>query len=131
MSSVNSILQQEGETILDSMINPLCFLCPQSDTLYYDQAMSMYDSDKLHEAMLKEVNMHFARKHWELETVQKIPEGTKLLDLVWAIRCNQRITTGEIYKYKAKINAYCRKQVHGIQIRNYELVCRKSTDNFS
>jgi len=46
--------------------------------------------------------------------MKQIPTSTKLLDSVWAMQRNQRITTGEVYKYKACLNAHGGQQVHGI-----------------
>jgi len=71
---------------LERMDNPLCFMSPKLDTLYYDQAMQVEDKEKFKEAMLKEVSTHFERKHWELKSIAEVPASTKLLDSVWAMR---------------------------------------------
>ena len=39
---------------------------------------------------------------------------TKLLDSVWAMQRKRRITAGEVYKYKACLNAHGGQQVQGI-----------------
>jgi len=64
--------------------------------------------------MLKEVKTNFEQKHWELKTLQEFPTLTKLLDSVWAMRHKRRIKTGEVYKYKARLNAHDGQQVHRI-----------------
>lgn len=76
--------------------------------------MKAEDSDKFREAMQKEITTHFTRGHWEIKSLKQVPESTKLLDSVWAMRCKQRISTGKVYKYKACLNAHGRQQVQGI-----------------
>ena len=43
-----------------------------------------------------------------------IQEGTKIFQLVWALRRKRKITTGEIYKRKARLNLDGSKQVKGL-----------------
>jgi len=92
----------------------LCFMSSKLDTLYFDQAMQVEDKEKFKEAMMRELNMHFECKHWELIAIHEVPTSTKLLDSVWAMRRKRCISTGEIYKYKARLNAHGGQQVHGI-----------------
>jgi len=46
--------------------------------------------------------------------MNKIPPSTKLSDSVWDMGCNQRVTTGELYKFKADLNAHGGQQVQGM-----------------
>ena len=39
MTCMNEVLHQEDLMFLEGMDNPLCFMSPKLDTLYYDQAM--------------------------------------------------------------------------------------------
>jgi len=64
--------------------------------------------------MIKEVNMHSKRKHWELKDLHDIHKGTKLLDSVRAMHWKWQITIGKIYKYKARLNVHGGQQLHGI-----------------
>ena len=114
MTCMKEALNQEDSTFLDGMDNPLCFMSPKSDTLYFDQAMQAEDREEFKEAMTREVNTHFERKHWESTAIQEVPTYIKLLDSVWAMRRKRRISTGEIYKYKARLNAHGGQQVHCI-----------------
>jgi len=41
------------------MDDPICFAGPQLDTKYYDQAMKAKDSNKVREAVPKEISEHF------------------------------------------------------------------------
>ena len=41
MTCMNKVLHLEDLTFLEGMDNPLCFMCPKSDTLYYDQVMQV------------------------------------------------------------------------------------------
>jgi len=114
MTCLNEALHQEDLTFLEGMDSPLCFMSPKSDTLYFDQAMQVEDKEKFKEAMLKEVATRFKCKHWELIAIQEVPASTKLLDSVWVMQRKRCISTGKIYKYKARLNAHGGQQVHGI-----------------
>ena len=46
--------------------------------------------------------------------MKQIPTSTKLLDLIWAMKHKRQITTGEVYKYKAQLNAHGVQKVHGV-----------------
>ena len=46
--------------------------------------------------------------------MSKVPPGTKVLPAVWAMKRKRRITTREIYKWKARLNVHGGKQVHGV-----------------
>jgi len=110
---MGEVMQEEDQTFLTGTEDPICFASPQSDMMYYDQAMKAKDSGKFREAMQKEITTHFERWHWEIKSLKQIPALTKLLDLVWAIWRKWRISTSELYKYKACQNAYGGQQVQG------------------
>ena len=63
ISCIGKVLHQEDQSFLSNMEDLICFLCSQSDTKYYDQAISVPDRDKNREAMLKEIATNFERQH--------------------------------------------------------------------
>jgi Reverse transcriptase (RNA-dependent DNA polymerase) len=44
----------------------------------------------------------------------RVPEGVKVLDLVWAMKRKRRIKTKEIYKWKARLNIHGGQQEYGV-----------------
>ena len=65
-------------------------------------------------AMAKEVDAHVDKHHWVLVPISKMPKGTKVLDAIWAMRRKRKIMTGEIYKWKARLNIHGGQQEHGV-----------------
>jgi len=63
ISCIGKVLHQEDQSFLSNMEDLIYFLCSQSDTMYYDQAISVPDRDKNREAMLKEIATNFERQH--------------------------------------------------------------------
>ena len=84
------------------------------DTMYYHEAMKEPDAKKFKEAMIKKIETHEAKGHWKIMKVEDVPEDTKILDMVWAMKRKRRIATGEVYKYKARINIHGGQQEKGI-----------------
>ena len=58
---ISEVMQDEDHSFFTGMEDPICFASPQSDTMYYDQAMRAEDSEKFREAMRKEILTHFER----------------------------------------------------------------------
>jgi len=75
-------MHQDNQSFLPGMEEPICFVCSQSDTIYYHQAMKVADSNKFRKAMIKGIATHFERQHWELKDIKQILPMTKLLDSV-------------------------------------------------
>jgi hypothetical protein len=44
----------------------------------------------------------------------EVPEGTKILDSVWAMKRKRRIKTREVYKWKGRLNVHGGQMLHGI-----------------
>ena len=84
------------------------------DTMYMHQAMRQPDKEQFKQAMLDEINAHTKNKHWEIIERNKVPEGVKVLPSVWAMKRKRRISTGKVYKWKARLNLHGGKQEHGI-----------------
>jgi hypothetical protein len=82
--------------------------------MYVDQALKAPDKREFLKAMQKEVEAHTEKKHWELVLRSDVPEGTRVLPAVWAMKRKRRITTREVYKWKARLNIHGGKQEYGV-----------------
>ena len=76
------------------------------DIMYLLEAMKAPDRDQFKKAMDKELQDHIARRHWEVVPRSEVPKGTRVLDMVWAMRCKRHIDTCEVYKWKAQLNVH-------------------------
>jgi hypothetical protein len=95
------------------MEDPIAFAASSNpDIMYLDQAMREPDKEQFEQAMLDEVKSHTDLGHWEIVTKKSIPITTKVLPSVWAMRRKRRISTGEAYKWKARLNLHGGKQEH-------------------
>ena len=52
--------------------------------------------------------------NYEPIPLNKVPKGTKLLDMVWSMQRKRRIKNQEVYKWKARLNVHGGQQVHGV-----------------
>ena len=86
--------------------NPLLAYAASADpdTMYWHQAMNEPDKDKFIEAAETELKAHFDNGNFELVHKSTIPEGVKTLPAVWQMKRKRRIQTGEVYKWKARLN---------------------------
>ena len=84
------------------------------DILYWDQAMKAHDRDKFLEAVSVELDGHERMGNYEPIPIETVPQGTKLIDMVWSMRCKRRINTQEVYKWKARLNMHGGQQEHGV-----------------
>ena len=66
------------------------------DILYWDQAMKAHDRDKFLEAVKVELDGHEKLGNYEPIPLEKVPKGTKLLDMVWSMRRKRRIKSQEV-----------------------------------
>ena len=64
--------------------------------------------------VIDKVNAHIEGNHWELIKNEDVPEGTKIIDSVWAMRWKRDIKTREIYKHKARLNLQGGQQIQGV-----------------
>ena len=95
--------------------NPMAFTAIDNpDILYWDQAMKAHDRDKFMEAVRVELDGHEKMGNYEPIPLNKVPKGTKLLDMVWSMRRKRKIKTQEVYKWKARLNVHGGQQVHGV-----------------
>ena len=101
--------------IQKAMENPMAFAATDNpDILYWDQAMKAHDRDKFIEAVRVELDGHEKMGNYEPIPLNKVPKGTKLIDMVWSMRRKQRIKAQEVYKWKACLNLHGGQQIHGV-----------------
>ena len=94
-----------------------CVAYPASadpDTMYHHEAMRQPDADKFLFAMDKEMNDHLEAGTIKLVRRSAIPRGVPIIPSVWQMRRKRRISTGEIYRWKARMNFDGSKQVQGV-----------------
>ncbi len=84
------------------------------DTLYLWEAMKEPDFNKFQEAMQKEIDGHTERGNWKLRLRSSLPKNATVLPAVWAMKRKRRISTREIYKWKARLNVDGSKQIRGL-----------------
>ena len=95
--------------------NPLVFAASDNpDILYWDQAMRAHGRDKFIEAVGIELDGHEKMGSYEPIPLNQVPKGTKLIDMVWSMRCKRRIKTQEVYKWKACLNIHGGQQEHAV-----------------
>jgi len=73
------------------------------DTMYLWQAMKQPDWAQFKQTMQEEVNAHTINGHWKLIKRSDLPKGATILPAVWSLKGKRRISTREIYKWKARL----------------------------
>jgi hypothetical protein len=84
------------------------------DTMYYHQAMKEPDKDKFQEAIKKECEDHFRESNYKLVKTDQVPKDAPLLSSVWQMKRKRKPSTGEISKYKARMNVNGKEQIKGV-----------------
>ncbi len=84
------------------------------DTMYYHQAMKEPGKDKFLAAIDKECEAHYKEGNYKLVKRSKMPEGATLLSSVWQMKRKRKPSTGEISKYKARMNVDGSKMIKGL-----------------
>jgi hypothetical protein len=84
------------------------------DTMYHHQAMKQPDREKFQEAMKKECEAHYKEGNYGLVKRSELPEGATLLSSVLQMKRNRKPSTGEISKYKARINVDGSQMIKGL-----------------
>jgi hypothetical protein len=84
------------------------------DTMYYHQVMREPDREKFQEAIKKECEDHFRESNYKLVDIKEVPKDAPLLSSVWQMKRKRKPSTGEISKYKARMNVNGKEQVKGI-----------------
>jgi hypothetical protein len=84
------------------------------DTLYYHEAMKAPDRKEFMKAMYDEVQSQLANNVYSLILRSLVPQGSKVLPAVWAMRRKRKSSTGEVYRHKSRLNIGGHKQTEGI-----------------
>ena len=84
------------------------------DTMYLHEAMRQPDRSEFLKAMRQEVKSHSEAGNWDVTAIADVPEGSSILPAVWQMKRKRRVLTGEIYKYKARLNIDGSRQVKGV-----------------
>jgi hypothetical protein len=88
--------------------------CTDPDTMYHHQAMKQPDREKFKEAMQKECEAHYKEGNYKLIKRDKLSEGATLLSSVWQIKRKRKPSTGEISKYKVRMNIDGSQMIKGL-----------------
>ena len=108
-------MHEDDYKLQDQMCDPIAFKANSDpDTMYYHEAIRAPDHDEFLQAIVKEVNAHIEGNHWQLVPKSSVPKGTKILDLVWAMKRKRDIKTREVYKHKARLNIHGGQQEYGV-----------------
>jgi hypothetical protein len=114
-STYYDALHEDDFQLQDQMLDPIAFKATSDpDTMHYHQAMVAPDRAQFLQAIIKEVNAHIANEHWELIPRSQVPQGTKILDSIWAMKRKRDIKTQEVYKHKARLNIHGGQQEYGV-----------------
>ena len=106
---------EEHLSLQDRMRHPIAFDSEMlGNTMHLHQALCQPDSHQFVDSVIKEINGHVDRKHWEVTPRADVPEDTDVLPSVWAVRRKRNLTTGEITKHKARLNLHGGKQEFGM-----------------
>ena len=77
------------------------------------EALRAPDAQEFKKAMVKEVNDHNDRQHWEIMEKKDVPKGETILPAVWAMKRKRRIDTRQVYKWKSRLNLGGHKMIKG------------------
>ena len=84
------------------------------DIMYLHEAMKVPDRDQFKKAMDKGLEDHIACKHWEVVPRSEVPNGTRVLDMGWAMWRKRCIDMREVYKWKVQLNIHSGQQQRSI-----------------
>ena len=88
------------------------------DTMYHHEAMREKDADQFREAMVKEWNNQVTNGNFTIITRSQLPHDATVLPAVWQMKRKRNIKSGEVKKYKARLNIDGSKMIKG---KHYEL----------
>ena len=84
------------------------------DTLTYREAMSAPDKDKFRESMVTELKGQLELQMLHPVPRSSVPPTASILPAVWAFRRKRKQTTGEVYKWKGRLNIGGHRMREGI-----------------
>jgi hypothetical protein len=82
--------------------------------MYHHQAMREPDRNIFVEAIQKECTAHYKKGTYKLFKKKSMPSGVPLLSSVWHIKRKRKSSTGEMCKYKARLNVNGKEQIQGV-----------------
>ena len=95
-------------------MNPISFAATSTkDTMYWHQAMKSPDANEFKKSAIKEFDDHCINNYWVMIERSQFPKGKNVLPLVWTMIRKRNVLTGEILKYKARLNLHEGKQIYG------------------
>ncbi len=83
------------------------------DIMYFHEILSAPDKHEFLKAMVKEIEGHNKNNNWIVVDRSKLATNVKVLPAVWAMRRKRDLVTGEVVKWKARLNVDGSKQVYG------------------
>ncbi len=99
----------------ERMRHPIAYMAEMvGDIMYYHQAIKQPDAPKFVEAIVKDVNGHVDNNSWVLIPRDEVPADQEVVPAVWSMRRKRDLTTGEIIKYKARLNLHGGEQTFGV-----------------
>jgi hypothetical protein len=84
------------------------------DTMYLHEAMRQPDRLQWLKAMILEVAAQVKNGNFAIVRRSTVPRGAQVVPGVWAMRRKRRITTQEVYKWKARLNLDGSRQIKGV-----------------
>jgi hypothetical protein len=119
------LLGQDDQTLLHAanqkyalqhaMDNPLAFAASSDpEVLHHHEAMRADDREHFVAAMHKELSDHETNQHFIPVLKRNVPNGTHIIDMVWSMRRKRRLDTGEVYKWKSRLNVHGGQQEYGV-----------------
>jgi hypothetical protein len=101
------------------------------DTMYLHEAMREPNKEQFLAAMEKEVSAHTEAGNFIIVPRHKVPQDVLVIPAVWQMKQKRRISTREVYKWKARLNFDGSKQVKGVNYwETYAPVASWSTIRF-
>ena len=77
-------MQEQQYELQRRVDNPIDFVAStDQDAMYYHQVMSEPDWEHFQESVQKEINDHKSNHHWKVIPIKEVPEGLKILGMVW------------------------------------------------
>ena len=74
--------------------------------MYFHQAMAQPDAKEFKKVAIQEFTDHCNKDHWDLITINQVPEGHQILDAVWSMKRKRDIKTRKVIKHKARLKLH-------------------------
>jgi hypothetical protein len=84
------------------------------DTMHHHQAIKQPDRKIFLKAMQDECTAHYKAGVFKLIKKADVPKGVPILSSVWQMKRKRKTSTGEISKYRARMNVNGKEQIQGV-----------------